>query len=66
MYSGSFSITDSVDRLDLQATLESAQSFLWQRVDGGCTRRQLRLVVITGTTRPLRMTFSSHDSNQAD
>ena len=35
MYSGSLSIPDSVGRLDLQATLESAQSFLWQRVDEG-------------------------------
>ena len=34
MYSGSLSIPDSVGRLDLQATLESAQSFLWQRIDG--------------------------------
>lgn len=35
MYSGTLSIPDSVGRLDLQATLESAQSFLWHRVDGG-------------------------------
>lgn len=35
MYSGSFSIPESTDRVDLQATLESAQSFLWQRVDEG-------------------------------
>lgn len=35
MYSGSHSIPDSVSRLDLRATFESAQSFLWQRVDGG-------------------------------
>lgn len=34
MYSGTLSIPDSVGRLDLQATLESAQSFLWHRVDG--------------------------------
>lgn len=26
---------DSVSRIDVQATLESAQSFLWHRVDGG-------------------------------
>lgn len=34
MYSGSFSVATLSGGFDLQSTIESAQSFLWQRLDG--------------------------------
>lgn len=64
MYSGSLSIPDSIGRLGLQATLESAQSFLWQRVDGEMYGETTASGGDYRYYRSLNRTLSSYDSIQ--